>query len=53
DKLNYLEQQLPPAPVALAGQQVAPEILATHTTWVKRSKEIAGLMLMTMDSEIQ
>ncbi|GJT81080.1 hypothetical protein Tco_1055422 [Tanacetum coccineum] len=33
DKLNYLEQQLPPAPVALAGQQVAPEILATHTTW--------------------
>ncbi|GKA51030.1 zinc finger, CCHC-type containing protein [Tanacetum coccineum] len=53
DKLNYLEQPLPPAPVAHAGQQVAPEILATHTAWVKGSKEIVGLMLMIMDSEIQ
>ncbi|GJR06713.1 hypothetical protein Tco_0529697 [Tanacetum coccineum] len=53
DKLNYLEQPLPPAPVAPAGQQVAPEILAAHTAWVKGSKEIVGLMLMTMDSEIQ
>ncbi|GJW83091.1 hypothetical protein Tco_0156236 [Tanacetum coccineum] len=35
------------------GQQVDPEILAAHTAWVKGSKEIAGLMLMTMDSEIQ
>ncbi|GJR09616.1 zinc finger, CCHC-type containing protein [Tanacetum coccineum] len=34
-------------------QQVAPEILAAHTAWVKGSKEITGLMLMTMDSEIQ
>ncbi|GJV68703.1 retrotransposon protein, putative, ty1-copia subclass [Tanacetum coccineum] len=53
DKLNYLEQPLPPALVAPTGQQVAPEILAAHTAWVKGSKEIAGLMLMTMDSEIQ
>ncbi|GJR34709.1 zinc finger, CCHC-type containing protein [Tanacetum coccineum] len=53
DKLNYLEQPLPPAPVAPAGQQVAPEILVAHTAWVKGSKEIAGLMLMTMDSKIQ
>ncbi|GJU41517.1 hypothetical protein Tco_1194474 [Tanacetum coccineum] len=45
DKLNYLEQQLPPAPIAPASQQVAPEILAAHTVWVKGSKEIAGLML--------
>ncbi|GKA77561.1 retrotransposon protein, putative, ty1-copia subclass [Tanacetum coccineum] len=37
----------------LAGQHVAPEILAAHTTWVKGSKEIAGLMLMTMEPEIQ
>ncbi|GJX70938.1 retrotransposon protein, putative, ty1-copia subclass [Tanacetum coccineum] len=44
---------LPPAPVALAGQHVAPEILAAHTAWVKGSKEIAGLMLMTMEPEIQ
>ncbi|GKA30352.1 retrotransposon protein, putative, ty1-copia subclass [Tanacetum coccineum] len=40
DKLNYLEQPLPPAPVAPAGQHVAPEILAAHTAWVKGSKEI-------------
>ncbi|GJZ71170.1 retrotransposon protein, putative, ty1-copia subclass, partial [Tanacetum coccineum] len=33
DKLNYLEQPLPPAPVAHASQQVAPEILAAHTAW--------------------
>ncbi|GJT38672.1 hypothetical protein Tco_0938537 [Tanacetum coccineum] len=31
DKLNYLEQPLPPTPVAPAGQQVAPEILGAHT----------------------
>ncbi|GJS54478.1 zinc finger, CCHC-type containing protein [Tanacetum coccineum] len=53
DKLNYLEQPLPPALVAPAGQHVAPEILAAHTAWVKGSKEIAGLMLMTMEPEIQ
>nr|GEV80722.1 reverse transcriptase domain-containing protein [Tanacetum cinerariifolium] len=45
--------QIPPAPVAPAGQQVAPEILAPHTAWIKGSKEIAGLMLMTMEPEIQ
>nr|GEY22747.1 zinc finger, CCHC-type [Tanacetum cinerariifolium] len=33
DKLNYLEQPIPPVPVAPAGQQVAPEILAAHTAW--------------------
>ncbi|GJW46727.1 zinc finger, CCHC-type containing protein [Tanacetum coccineum] len=43
DKLNYLEQPLPPAPVAPAGQHVAPEILAAHTAWVKGSKEILCL----------
>nr|GEW05847.1 retrotransposon protein, putative, Ty1-copia subclass [Tanacetum cinerariifolium] len=53
DKLNYLEQPIAPVPVAPAGQQVAPEILAAHTAWVKGSKEIAGLMLMTMELEIQ
>nr|GEZ76690.1 zinc finger, CCHC-type [Tanacetum cinerariifolium] len=53
DKLNYLKQPIPPAPVAPAGQQVAPEILASHTAWIKGSKEIAGLMLMTMEPEIQ
>ncbi|GJW99409.1 zinc finger, CCHC-type containing protein [Tanacetum coccineum] len=52
-QLNYLEQPLPPALVAPAGQHVTPEILAAHTAWVKGSKEIAGLMLMTMEPEIQ
>ncbi|GKA96136.1 retrotransposon protein, putative, ty1-copia subclass [Tanacetum coccineum] len=33
DKLNYLEQPLPPALVAPAGQQVAPKTLAAHTAW--------------------
>ncbi|GJW08260.1 hypothetical protein Tco_1570683 [Tanacetum coccineum] len=41
DKLDYLEQPIPPAPVlAQAGQQVAPEALAAHAAWVKGSKEI-------------
>nr|GEW15480.1 zinc finger, CCHC-type [Tanacetum cinerariifolium] len=53
DKLNYLKQPIPSVPVAPAGQQVAPEILATHSAWVKGSKEIAGLMLMTMEPKIQ
>ncbi|GJT13024.1 zinc finger, CCHC-type containing protein [Tanacetum coccineum] len=54
DKLDYLEQPIPPALVpAQAGQQVAPEALAAHTAWVKGSKEIAGLMLMTMEPDIQ
>nr|GEY34704.1 hypothetical protein [Tanacetum cinerariifolium] len=53
DKLNYLEQPIPPALVVPAGQHVAPEILAAHNAWIKGSKEIAGLMLMTMEPEIQ
>nr|GEX89751.1 retrotransposon protein, putative, Ty1-copia subclass [Tanacetum cinerariifolium] len=53
DKLNYLEQHIPPASVAPAGQQVAPEIFAAHNAWIKGSKEIDGLMLMTMEPEIQ
>ncbi|GJU05924.1 retrotransposon protein, putative, ty1-copia subclass [Tanacetum coccineum] len=54
DKLNYLEHPIPVAPVAAqAGQQVAPEALTAHVAWVKGSKEIARLMLMTMESDIQ
>ncbi|GJT92717.1 zinc finger, CCHC-type containing protein [Tanacetum coccineum] len=54
DKLDYLEQPIPPAPVpAQDGQQAAPEALAAHAAWVKGSKEIAGIMLMTMEPEIQ
>nr|GFC06107.1 zinc finger, CCHC-type [Tanacetum cinerariifolium] len=53
DKLNYLEQPIPPVFVAPAGQLVATKILAAQTAWVKGSKEIAGLMLMTMEPKIQ
>nr|GFB54792.1 zinc finger, CCHC-type [Tanacetum cinerariifolium] len=41
DKLNYLQQSIPPALVVPVGQHVAPEILAAHTAWIKGSKEIA------------
>nr|GEY51938.1 zinc finger, CCHC-type [Tanacetum cinerariifolium] len=53
DKLNYLEQPITHAAVALEGQQVAPKIFAAHTAWIKGSNKIAGLMLMTMEPEIQ
>nr|GEY61620.1 hypothetical protein [Tanacetum cinerariifolium] len=43
DKLNYLEQPILPSPLAHTGQHA----------WIKGSKKIAGLMLMTMDLEIQ
>nr|GEU52873.1 zinc finger, CCHC-type [Tanacetum cinerariifolium] len=42
DKLNYLEQPIPPALIVPAGQDVAPEILTAHTAWIKGSKEIGG-----------
>nr|GEU79008.1 hypothetical protein [Tanacetum cinerariifolium] len=48
-----VHQPIPPAPIAPAGQQVAPEILAAHAAWIKESKEITGLMLMTMEPENQ
>nr|GEX52948.1 hypothetical protein [Tanacetum cinerariifolium] len=35
------------------GHQVSPAALTAHAAWVKGSKEIVGLMLITMDSEIQ
>nr|GEX90236.1 hypothetical protein [Tanacetum cinerariifolium] len=53
DKLNYLEQPIPLALVAPASQHVAPEILAAHNAWIKGSKEIVSLILMTMEPEIQ
>ncbi|GJW08837.1 hypothetical protein Tco_1571260 [Tanacetum coccineum] len=53
DKENYLEHLIPAAPVALPGHQVPPEALAAHAAWVKGQKEVAMLMLLTMDLEIQ
>nr|GEU76353.1 hypothetical protein [Tanacetum cinerariifolium] len=53
DKLSYLEQPIPAMSVPLKGQVLPPDVLNTHSAWVKASKEIAGLMLMTMDPDIQ
>nr|GEU87239.1 zinc finger, CCHC-type [Tanacetum cinerariifolium] len=52
DKLPFLKQAIPAMPVP-AGQVLPPDVLNTHIAWVKASKEIAGLMLMTMDPDIQ
>nr|GFC27268.1 zinc finger, CCHC-type [Tanacetum cinerariifolium] len=41
------------APIAPAGHHVAPEILEAHNAWIKGSKEIAGLMHITMEPDIQ
>ncbi|GJT45416.1 hypothetical protein Tco_0954131 [Tanacetum coccineum] len=53
DKLTYLEHPIHVALVPAPGQQIHRDALAAHTTWVKPSKEIVGLMLMTMDPDIQ
>ncbi|GJR43275.1 retrotransposon protein, putative, ty1-copia subclass [Tanacetum coccineum] len=53
DKLPFLEQPIPTMPVPPVGQVLPPDVLATHSAWVKASKEIVGLMLMTMDPYIQ
>nr|GEW80172.1 zinc finger, CCHC-type [Tanacetum cinerariifolium] len=51
---DMLEQLISPAPLpAQAGQQVATEALAAHAAWVRGSKEIAEVMLMTIEPEIQ
>ncbi|GKB69383.1 zinc finger, CCHC-type containing protein, partial [Tanacetum coccineum] len=54
DKEKYLEQPIPAAPVAVApDQSIPPVALATYNEWVKNQKEIAVMMLLTMDLEIQ
>ncbi|GJS50475.1 hypothetical protein Tco_0623837 [Tanacetum coccineum] len=53
DKEYYLEHPIPVAPVAQPGQQIPPEALAAHAAWVKGQKEVAVLMLLTMDLDIQ
>ncbi|GJW19537.1 hypothetical protein Tco_0026973 [Tanacetum coccineum] len=54
DKENYLDHPIPAAPVVAAPrQQVPPQALAAHAAWVKGSKEIDAIMLMTMDLDIQ
>ncbi|GKB65422.1 retrotransposon protein, putative, ty1-copia subclass [Tanacetum coccineum] len=41
DKLTYLEHPIPVVSVPAPGQELPPDVLAAHTTWVKDSKEIA------------
>ncbi|GJR36405.1 zinc finger, CCHC-type containing protein [Tanacetum coccineum] len=53
DKENYLEHHIPVAPVAQPGQQVPPEALVAHVAWVKGKNEVAVLMLLTIDLDIQ
>nr|GEY32282.1 zinc finger, CCHC-type [Tanacetum cinerariifolium]GEY32454.1 zinc finger, CCHC-type [Tanacetum cinerariifolium] len=49
----YYYNPIPALPVPTEGQVLPPDVLNTHTAWVKASKEIAGLMLITMDPDIQ
>ncbi|GKB28093.1 zinc finger, CCHC-type containing protein [Tanacetum coccineum] len=43
----------PAMPVPPARQVLPSNVLNTHNAWVKASKEITGLMFMTMDPDIQ
>ncbi|GJS15514.1 hypothetical protein Tco_0409986 [Tanacetum coccineum] len=52
--LTYLEHPIPAAPVPVTPKQQIPvDILAAHTRWVKASKEIACLMLVSMTLDLQ
>ncbi|GJV31874.1 hypothetical protein Tco_1392274 [Tanacetum coccineum] len=53
DKLPFLEQPIPTLPVPPAGQANPPDVVTTHQAQVKAQKEIDGLMLMTMNPDIQ
>ncbi|GJR43157.1 retrotransposon protein, putative, ty1-copia subclass [Tanacetum coccineum] len=53
DKLPFLEQPIPTLPVPPEGQANLLDVVTTHQAWVKTQKEIVGLMLMTMDPDIQ
>ncbi|GKD46141.1 hypothetical protein Tco_1270786 [Tanacetum coccineum] len=53
DKLPFLEQPISTLPVPPEGQANHPDVMTTHQAWVKAQKEIDGLMLMTMDTDIQ
>ncbi|GJS01553.1 zinc finger, CCHC-type containing protein [Tanacetum coccineum] len=54
DNEQYLEQPISAAPVAAAPDQPIPlAALATYNEWVNYQKEIAAMLLLTMDLEIQ
>ncbi|GJU81092.1 hypothetical protein Tco_1283457 [Tanacetum coccineum] len=51
DKLPFLEQPISAMPVPPAGQVLPSDVLATHTAWVKASKEIAEQELLQIVRE--
>nr|GEX18389.1 hypothetical protein [Tanacetum cinerariifolium] len=53
DKLPFLEQPIPTLLVPPAGQANPSDVVTPHQAWVKAQKEIARLMLMTMNPYIQ
>ncbi|GJZ56144.1 retrotransposon protein, putative, ty1-copia subclass, partial [Tanacetum coccineum] len=53
DKLPFLEQPIPTLPVSHEGQVNSPDVVTTHQAWVKARNEIARLMVMPMDLDIQ
>ncbi|GJX99228.1 retrotransposon protein, putative, ty1-copia subclass [Tanacetum coccineum] len=53
DKLPFLEQPISTLLVPPEGQAKPLDVVTTYQAWVKAQKEIAGLMLMTMDPAIQ
>nr|GEU38533.1 hypothetical protein [Tanacetum cinerariifolium] len=53
DKLPCLEQPIPTLPVPPERQANPSDVVTTHQAWVKAQKKIVGLMLMTMDPNIQ
>nr|GEU54985.1 hypothetical protein [Tanacetum cinerariifolium] len=53
EKLPFLEQPIASMPIPPAGQVLPPDVLNTYIAWVKASKEIDSLMLMTMYPDIQ
>ncbi|GJY54480.1 hypothetical protein Tco_0446144 [Tanacetum coccineum] len=53
DTLPFLEQPILTLPVPPIGQANPPNVVTTLQAWVNAQKEIARLMLMTMDPNIQ
>ncbi|GJY96794.1 hypothetical protein Tco_0513704 [Tanacetum coccineum] len=52
--IRGLEHPIPVAPVLVnPGQQIPVDVLAAHTHWVKASKKITCLMLVSMTPDLQ
>ena len=54
DKLTYVEHPIPATPVPpTPDQQVPADVFVAHAQWVKASKDIGCLMLISMTPELQ